>query len=350
MAQRAKYRCPVCKKPLTKKEFDKALHIHEAQQKHIEDERSKLSEEKRRIKSDFEDKERAFKSHMEDKERKFSEEQRAFKSKEKGIKKAATKKAREAERARTGRIVGNAKQEAAKWKRRFELLKRGQTAQEYGIDFEPVMLRRLRTEFPADTISRTPGGRGGDILHTVRENGRSAGSIIYECKWTPRISGSHVAQAARAKMLRRAEFAVLITSGTKRGFMGMDKMGGVFVVHPACLLSMAGLLRQHIVAMLRAGIEKKQRAKIANQLLRFIKSPEFKNPMDEVVRTAETLKDGIKKEFEWHKRNWDDRWHAYGRIRFDGFAIQENLRLVLHGSKPREMVQPRERPALLASA
>jgi hypothetical protein len=110
------------------------------------------------------------------------------------------------------------------------------------------------------------------------------------------------------------------------------------------------LLRYHIVEMFRAGIDKKRRTKVANQLLKFIKSPEFKNPIEEVVRTAESLREGIREEFKWHKADWERRWDAYGRIRWDGFAIQENLRRVFHGEAPKQTAQPRERLALPAPA
>lgn len=320
MAQQRKYRCPVCKKTLTKKEYDRALHIHEAQQEHVEEQKLRLAKDRR----DFE-------SHK------------------KQIQQQARESARSAERERTQRIVGNKDKKIAELVTRIKLLKRGKTPQEYGPEFEAQLVRRLRTEFVGDEIGRTPGSRGGDVLHTVKENGKVAGTIIYECKWTPGISGSHVKQAAKAKMTRHAEFAVLVTSGTRSGFGGMAEMAGVLIVAPPCVLSIAGLLRMHLIGMLRAGIEKRQRAKIANQLLKFIKSPEFKNPMEEVVRTAESLKEGVQEEYRWHVADWKKRLMAYERIRWDGTAVQENLRRVFHGETPKQMIQPRVIPALPAA-
>lgn len=280
----------------------------------------------------------------------LAEERRKAKLREAAARQQGSDAGRKAERARTERIVGNANKEATKWKKRFELLKRGQTPQEYGPQFEQNILRRLRKEFKSDNIQRTPGGRGGDLLHIVREHGRIAGSIIYECKWTPRIKDKDIRQAALAKMSRRAEFAVLVTSGTKNGFGGMAEIDGVLIVSPFCVVHIAALLRLHLVEILRAGIEKEQRAKIADQLLRFIKSPEFKNPMDEIVRTADSLQEGVRKEYRWHVGDWKKRLSAYERIRWDSSAVQENLRRVFHGEKPKQMIQPRVRLAILPAA
>lgn len=47
MPSAARYRCPVCKKPLTKNEYEKALHIHEA----AERERRELADERREFKA-----------------------------------------------------------------------------------------------------------------------------------------------------------------------------------------------------------------------------------------------------------------------------------------------------------
>lgn len=309
------YRCPVCKKPLTKKEYERALHIHEAQAKHVKEREKQLAEDRRKFNAD---------------------------------KVKIKKEAREAERKRSERTKKGLLSQVQQLREKVRALKRGKTQQEFGPEFEAKLLKQLRGEFPSDDIQRTKGGRGGDILHLVKE-GKGDAAIIYECKWTPRIQRNHIQQAAQAKMTRRAQFAVLVTSGTRRGFNGLDEELNVIIVGPGGVLALAGLLRQHLVEMIRAGIEKKRRTKIANQLLRFIKSPEFKNPIEEVVRTADELKSGISDEMEWHRSNWEKRWKSYSRIQWDGRAIQENVRRVFHGEVPKHLSEPKERLALPAA-
>lgn len=310
---RPRYKCPVCQKPLTKKEFERAFRIHEAGQKHIEAE-----------------------------ERRLVNEQRNFNEHKKEVK----IQARDKERARNQRIIGNKDKTIKDLKDTIQLLKRGKTPQECGPEFEKKLVKRLRAEFPDDDVRHE--GKAGDVLHIVRDGGKVAGTIIYECKWTPRISGSHIQQTAKAKMSRHAEFAVLVTSGTRRGFNGLDEMYNVLIVAPAGVLVLAGLCRKHLVEIFRAGIEKKQRTKIANQLLKFIKAPEFKNPIEEVVHTALRLQHCVEEESRWHVSEWKKRLLAYDRIRWDGWAIQENLRRVLRGEVFKQLTQPRQKLALPA--
>lgn len=319
MALQTVYRCPVCKKPLTKKEFERALRIHEARQEHIEAQKIELEKEKRE-----------------------------FERNKKDVARRAREVARQKERARNERIIGNKEKRIRELNQTIKLLKRGKTPQECGPEFEKKLLRRLRTEFQNDDIRHE--GKAGDVFHIVRDGGKVTGSIIYECKWTPRISGSHVRQAAQAKMSRNAEFAVLVTSGTKPGFSGLDEMYGVLIVAPAGVLALATLLRDHLIEIFRAGIEKKHRAKIANQLLKFIKAPEFRNPIEEIVHTAERLKHGIEEEARWHLNDWRKRGMVYERIRWDAWTIQENTQRVLRGDVFKQLAQPREKPALPAPA
>jgi hypothetical protein len=314
MAQ-PKYRCPVCKKPLTKKEYDKALHIHEGPQKQL----------------------RALKAR-------FREQKRAMSARLKSAKQDGRSEGRKTEQQKTGRMVKGYKEKMARMQERMRQLESGTTPQLEGLCDETKLVNRLRKEWPKDEVLRK--GHGGDVLHMVKDGGQVAGVIIYECKREPTIKNRHVRQAFRAKQSRHADFAVLVTTGTKRGFGGLAETSGVLVVAQQAVISLADLLRTHLIEMLRAGIQKEKRAKIANQLLRFIKSTDFKNPIEEVVSIADGLEEDIKKEFVRHMNDWKRRVTAYRRIKWDGSAIQENVRRVLHGAKPKHLDQPKA-PLLL---
>jgi hypothetical protein len=177
----AKYRCPVCKKPLTKSEYDRALHIHEEQQK-------SLKEWERRLKN--------------------QEDTMAEKLK------SAREAGRITEQQKTGRMVKGFKEKMARMRDRIRQLESGTTPQLEGLCDETKLVNRLRKEWPGDEVLRK--GHGGDVLHIVKDGGRVAGVVIYECKREPKIERRHVRQAFRAKQSRHADFAVLVTTGTGR--------------------------------------------------------------------------------------------------------------------------------------
>ncbi len=306
------YRCPVCKKPLTKKEYERALGILGEREMHLKHEKAALQRELREAR------------------------RKEKKAKQEGI---------EAERARTKRLLAGKAEEVKRLKDRIEQLKRGSTPQTEGLEFEDKLAARLRRAFPEDDIQHK--GKGGDVLHIILFDKKGAGRIIYECKRTPKIQGQHVRQAHLAKQSREADFAVLVTTGHKRGFSGLAQMNGVLVVSPLAALPLASLLRAHLVEMLRARITKEKRAIIAQQLMKYITSPQFKNPIEEVVHLACELQDMVKEEAKDHFRIWKKRWDRYQTIQWDSSQIQSNLQLVLHGKEPKAIAYPKVAPLQL---
>lgn len=303
------YRCPVCGKPLTKPEYEKALKIHEARQKHLQQLEARLKIKERQLPEKIE----AAKKEGE----------------RKGIQKSA-------------RMMAGLKTENDKLRIRIRQLEKGTTPQTEGLEFEQKLVARLRREFRDDEVE--PFGKNGDILHTVKFEKQEAGMIIYECKRTPKIQASHVRQAHLAKQSREAEFAVLVTTGQKKGFSGFAEMNGVFVVSPLGTIPLAALLRRHLIEMLKAKLTKEQRVQIAEKLMHHITSPQFKNPIDEIIHRASQLQGMIKEEAKEHFRTWKKRWDHYERIHWDGSLVRQNVELVLHGKEPKAIGRPKVSP------
>jgi len=233
-------------------------------------------------------------------------------------------------------------------KERVDQLKKGSTPQTEGLEFEDKLVSRLKREFPEDDIQHK--GKGGDVLHIVYFNKKLAGIIIYECKRTPKILTQHVQQTNRAKQSREADFAVLVTTGKAKKFSGLAEMRGVLVVSPLGAIPLASLLRQHIIEMLKAKISKEKRTIVAQQLMQYITSPQFKNPIQEVILITSELQDMIQLEAKDHMRTWKKRWAHYQMIRWDNKLIQENLQLVLHGKEPKVIVHPAVPPLQLPAS
>jgi hypothetical protein len=305
----------VCKKPLSKREYQQALGILSERDKHHEHELSEY-------------------------ERKLREAQtRERKAKEEGIK---------FERSRTQRLLAGKDRQILTLKDRIDQLKKGSTPQTEGLEFEEKLTVRLRREFPDDDIQHK--GKAGDVLHFVKYEKKIAGIIIYECKRGPKIKSDHVQQAYQAKQTREADFGVLVTTGEKKGFSGLAQMGGVLVVSPLGAVPLAALLRAHLIEMLRAKISKQKRAIVAQNLMKYITSPQFKNPIEEVIELSTELQDMLKDEYNDHIRVWKKRMAHYRTIEWDTSRVHENLQLVLHGKEPKQLARPKEAPLQLPAS
>ena len=303
------YRCPVCKKSLTKHEYESALGVLSERQTHFEHEKKRLMGQVPEAR------------------------QAQAKAKQDGVR---------SERARSQRLMAGQNKHVKRLQERIAQLEKGTTPQTDGLEFEHKLVARLQKEFPKDKIDHK--GQGGDILHYVRFDGQVAGIIVYECKRCPRINSAHVQQAYRAKQERKAHFAVLVTTGLRRGFSGLCLDREVLIVSPLGTVALASLLRDHLIEMQRSNVAIERRAAIAQELLSFVNSTEFKNPIEEIVRTSGQLQDILRDEVRGHQRTWKKRWDHYQVVAWDASDIQANLRLVLHGEKaklpPRRQIAP----------
>lgn len=306
------YRCPVCKKPLTKKEYQEALGILEERDKHWEHEKADLKSKLRVT------------------------EAKAKKAREEGVK---------AERGRAERLMAGKNKQIQTLQERIAQLEKGTTPQTEGLEFEEQLAARLRREFPEDDIQHK--GRDGDVLHLIKLEGKMAGTIIYECKRTPKIQEPHIRQAHRAKQTREADFAVLVTTGQRKGFGGLSRMNGVLVASPLAAIPLASVLRMYLIEMARARITKEKRALIAQELLGYITSPQYKNPIEDAVQRTSQLQQMIIEEAKDHRRIWNRRWEHYQTIRWSISKVKENVQLVLQGKEPAAIGHPKVIPLQL---
>ena len=307
-------RCPVCETWLSKKRYEKALGILQAKEKHIQH----LQEE------------------YQAKLRLLPEQKRL-----------AAEKARQDERGRNKRLLAGRDEELRRLRERLRQIKRGTTPQTEGLEYEHILLKALREKFPDDDIQPTPGGQGGDILHRVQLARKPIGLILYECKRVRSILDDHVEQAYRAKQSREAAFAVLVTTGKKRGFDGLSTANDVIVVAPLGAIPLACLLRVHLIQIARTQATKEERLKIAQRLMGFINSPQFKNPLRDVMVRAEQLQKALMAEARAHMQEWGQRRDHYQRIEWDSSITQANLELVLLGKVPKTTFPAKPQPLAL---
>jgi len=307
------YRCPVCKKKLTAKEHAKALGLLKAREVHKEHEIDKLYK-------------KLAKANVKAKE--------------------ARKKAIESERAKNRRLLQGKVKSIQKLKETIKQLKKGTTPQTEGLEFEDKLVKRLRKEFPGDQIDHT--GKAGDINHIVLFSKKPAGLIVYECKRTPNFQNAHVEQTYKAKISRKAVFAVLVTTANyTRTWKGFGTIRDVYVVSPFAVIPLVKFLRMHVIEMLKAKIPIQKRAKIAQQMLLLTTSPDFKNPLEEIARTGKQLQSDLKGEVKSHINFWTKRWNFYEQLGFNSSFIQENIQLVLQGKQVKSMQKPKAQPLQL---
>ncbi len=306
--------CPVCGTLLSRSAFEKALKIHMAREKHYDE-----------LKKELEKREEGFDKEVA----------------------SAEVRGQQKEKRRGERLMAGQKKTIGILQERISQLEKGTTPQTDGLEFEDKLLTRLQKEFEGDRI-KPEGKLVGDIVHTVVYEGKEAGKITYECKRTPGINIKHVQQAHLAKQACQADFAILVTTGKKKRFSGLMEWDGVLVVAPLGVIPLAALLRANLIEMLRAKITTEQRAKIAQRMLKYITSPQLRNPIEEVIQISTGLQKMVREEIDDHKDVWKKRLQHYAKIQWDTSQIQSNFQRILHGKQPKYLLPPK--PQLLLPA
>jgi hypothetical protein len=321
-----RYLCPLCKSPLTKSTYEAVLKIQESRDRATQAQLARAHAEAHR--------------------------QRAARAALSAKLKAARTQAKEARaegvrqgRGESQRQVTELRKKLQQAERRARRLQRGTTAQSEGLEFEEQLAARLRREFRGDRVTLVR--RGGDVVHEVVYAKQSAGRIVYECKREEDIAPAHVRQAARAKGTREAEFAILVTTGERKGFTGLAAERGVLIVRPQGVLALAALCRGHLVEMAKAGVDRSRRAQIAQALLAYLTSSTYRVPLEEAIQQADRAEDVLRREVQLHLSQWEERSRIYQTIRWDVSHIRDNVARVKEGAKPVPLERVRVQRLLL---
>src|SRR3989338_4130700 len=189
-----KFKCPLCKSPLSESKWLEIAGVWDAKKKFEE-------ELKKRFESQFEKQKANLIRKAQEEAKKLSNKkridaERKFKNDLREAQKEFLEKGKEHEKKRTERLTESLKLKTEDWKRAMDQikelkdqLKKGTTPQMEGLDLEAELVKELKQKFPQDVIERH--GHAGDILHYVVCEGKKIALIVYECKKTQKFSKSY---------------------------------------------------------------------------------------------------------------------------------------------------------------
>lgn len=324
------YRCPLCDSVLTESHYHKVIKLQERKEKVQKGELRKLREQT----------EAAKKAAALARRKQQEVAARAEHDVE-----AAKKQAAAAERRKSAVRDKRLLARIGKLEEEKEMLQKHTSPQEIGLADEGALVKRLQREFPDDRIEHA--GKSGDVLHYVLLDDEQVGCIVYECKHTDRISSGHVAQTAQAKKMRHANYAILVTTGTRKGFSGLDQDCGVFLVSQAGVLTLAHLCRESLITMAKNRLDATAKVAAAKRLMDYVTSPVCKTPLEEAILHSERARKNLLKEVEQHFRGWNERYGLYQTIHYDVTHVQKNIGRVLGGQEPLKLERPKLHPLAL---
>ncbi len=312
MVTRQRHQCPLCKTLLSKEKYDEVVGRSKEQKQHIKHLEEELQRNRQELKRRTEE---------------------------------AARKARESVRAEVQRQIQGKERYIKKLEQTIGNLKKKTTPQAEGRLDEQKLLEILQRRFPEDVFRHT--GKNGDIVQDVRSGKKHLGRIVYECKLYDRIASAHLKQAYKAKASQRADYAVLVTHGKRRGFDGLDYDKGVIVVAPFGAPAITQILRISLLEIAKNTKNRKERARIADRLAQFLKAREFKGPIQDVIERTNQLSHLMFEESKRHKSDWENRLEHYTQMHWDASTVKNKVERILLGQEPLAIERAKPEPLRL---
>jgi hypothetical protein len=189
------------------------------------------------------------------------------------------------------------------------------TNEELGEGAEINLLESLKAEFKGDSIEPIrKGAPGADIRQVVMFRGQECGTILYDSKNHKQWRDEHAAKLKRDQLAEKAEHAILSTHKFPRGAHQLHVQDGVLLANPARVVSVAGIVRQHMIQLHTARLVKIEREKKTAVLYEFVTSEHCRQLLDRVDERADALLALQDKEMRWHQNNWKHQGTAIRAI------------------------------------
>ena len=208
-----------------------------------------------------------------------------------------------------------------------------------GLLEEAVFLKKLAESFPEDRFIHT--GKGGDILQYVTYKKKEIGSIVYELKKVANFSKDHITQTLQAKEKREADYGILVTNAKRsKDDAGFSVSKSVIIIHPAAVMVLVTILREHLMTVSRLKLSGEQRKQTVQAVLEYIQSANFKNSVDNIIQDTLDLYEDLRKEVEKHTKTWEFRLSKYRGIYTKTNLIQSKVVYLIGDNENKKKLLP----------
>ncbi|MEO5683028.1 MAG: DUF2130 domain-containing protein [Chitinophagaceae bacterium] len=198
----------------------------------------------------------------------------------------------------------------------------------------------LHSAFPFDVISEVGKGvKGADCIQTVRNNfGQECGRIIYESKRTNNFSTDWIEKLRTDMRSTGADVAVIVTQAMPKDMDGFGEKNGVWICSFAEAKAMIAVLRDGIIKIFQAAKNQQNRGDKMHLLYDYLTSNEFAEQWKAVREGFMSMRISIQKERDAMEKMWKAREKqlekvllnaAHIRGSIDGIAGQDTIDLAL---------------------
>jgi len=181
------------------------------------------------------------------------------------------------------------------------------------------LLARLKEVFPNDYFRRQKRGTSsGDIMHQIRENGKSLDiPIVYDNKAAKTVTKNDIEKAKKYQKIHGTNYVIIVSANLPKNSVPNGWYGtrdGIILVHPSIVTEVTKQIRTAIIEISRLRLSTDDQASKQAQLYQYLTSSEFLRIMEDISAAHETLYKLQTKEEKDHQTLWKSRNHEVDKL------------------------------------
>ena len=181
------------------------------------------------------------------------------------------------------------------------------------------LLARLKEVFPNDYFRRQKRGTSsGDIMHQIRENGKSLDiPIVYDNKAAKTVTKKDIEKAKKYQKIHGTNYVIIVSANLPKNSVPNGLYGtrdGIILVHPSIVIEVTKQIRTAIIEISRLRLSTNDQASKQAQLYQYLTSSEFLRIMEDISAAHETLYKLQTKEEKDHQTLWKSRNHEVDKL------------------------------------
>ena len=181
------------------------------------------------------------------------------------------------------------------------------------------LLARLKEVFPNDYFRRQKRGTSsGDIMHQIRENGKSLDiPIVYDNKAAKTVTKKDIEKAKKYQKIHGTDYVIIVSANLPKNSVPNGHYGtrdGILLVHPSLVTEVTKQIRTAIIEISKLRLSSKDQKSKQTQLYEYVMSSEFSRIIEEFSAIYEKLYKLQTKEEKDHQTLWKSRNHEIDKL------------------------------------
>jgi hypothetical protein len=194
----------------------------------------------------------------------------------------------------------------------------------------------LRSAFIYDEIREVPKGvNGADVIQEIKDsNGRSIGTIVWECKRTKAFNEDWVSKLKEDVIRVKGNIPVLVTQTLPEDIKTFGWRSGVWVTDFSSFIELATVLRLNLQDLRRVEKLNDGRDSKMSHVYNYLSSDEFRNKIVQIVETFKMMQDQLAQEKRAFQKQWAAREMQLGRMMEGTVSVVGDLQGIMGSSLP----------------